>query len=153
MKNCMGVGAVAPNCSLSSSISGLSEAEKGAIVLLMCVPIGMPQLLAASCSGPGALGCVGWLGGVAVTADLCAFVESGLNKFGSELVFSSGTDFLVHVAPHFRRKRNVPQGRLAANAPQPHKVPVEAVGIRASRSGTGYRQSRSYATLMSKRPG
>ena len=30
---------------------------------------------------------------------------------------------------------------------------VEAVGIRASRSGTGCRQSQSYATLMSKRPG
>ena len=119
----MGVGAVAPNYSLSSSISGLSEAEKGAIVLLRCVPIGMPQLLAARCSGPRALGRVGWLSGVAVTAELCAFVESGLKKFGSELVFSSGADFLVHVAPHFRRKRNVPQGQLVANAPQPHKVP------------------------------
>ena len=30
---------------------------------------------------------------------------------------------------------------------------VEAVGNRASRSGTGCRQSRSYATLMSKWPG
>ena len=30
---------------------------------------------------------------------------------------------------------------------------VEAVGNRASRSGTGCRQSRRYATLMSKRPG
>ena len=37
--------------------------------------------------------------------------------------------------------------------PIPVVVLVEAVGIRASRSGTGCRQSRSYATLMSKRPG
>ena len=39
------------------------------------------------------------------------------------------------------------------SGPQPGLNIVEAVGIRASRSGTGCRQSRSYATLMSKWPG
>lgn len=58
-----------------------------------------------------------------MVAELCTFVESGLNEFGGKLLFSGDTDFLTHVTLHVRHKQNVPQGRLTANGPQPPKAP------------------------------
>ena len=65
----------------------------------------------------------------------------------SELLYETVYHTLVAIAGLLEDVPNrlVPIGDLEIN--------VEAVGIRASRSGTGCRQSRSYATLMSKRPG